>query len=596
MKTKLSFIFVFFACGSWIQAQDTVNSLIISEARFDSSDNAYIELTNMGDSTLHLNNFEFGSVHPGDPRIDTTDLDKWFYIAAGCWFMLPDSTLEPGESIVFAGDNITGFTNTGNVSQDQDCWYIRYHTAYWSDDPVPVLMKDSIVTDQVGGIFDSPGGQQVAGAKDVAGVSGATGNSILVRKFSIKNGTIDFEKGRGNNESESEWIVIPLQVHDTAVSRNQFWTLGNHVNAHLGPETLLSNTIAVNWSDSTLVIPWGIRRDDPVMKEFTRKPGIAWHYDYSANYIDSAFLSVRTGDLLTLYACGDEAEVIPFRIMVTDPTPDANIVIPKRLADTVHSFEGQGPLYEVTENVPGMDTIRGNALTANSYATRIDTLFKYIEKPYNAEFEIVFVDGWDRIHLKNGDKLRVTSESGQVKEYFIKVTGQFVEYYAFVTSDIYTIDQDYYLISFDFLNYDSVTVSDLLVNLIPSPGASIKVLDANGLEKTGLVMSGDIVKVTSADGFTEHTYNIEIQVPILNTKLYITSVRIYPNPSSGILNVSGIPAQCRIAVKDVMGRNIVETIAKTPDLQISLKNHPAGIYFILISNENGSACYKVILK
>jgi hypothetical protein len=595
MKTKLLLISVLFVCGSWIQAQDTVNSLIISEARFDTSDNAYVELTNTGDSALHLNNFEFGVVHPQDLRIDTTDLDKWFTIQAECWFMLPDTALEPGESIVFTDDNISGITGTGNVLQGQDCWYVRYHTAYWSDDPVPVLMKDSIVTDQVGGIFDSPGGQKVAGVKDVAGVSDATGNSILIRKFSIKNGTIDFEKGRGNNEAESEWIVIPVKIPESDVCRNQFWTLGNHVNAHLGPETLLSNTIAVNWTDSTLVIPWGIRRDDPVMKEFTRKPGIAWHYDYSASYNDSAFLSVRTGDVLILYACGDEAEVIPFKIMVTDPTPDANIVIPKRLADTVHSFAGQGPLYEVTENVPGMDTIRSEMLCANNFATRTDTLWKYLEMPYNASFEIVFVDGHERIFVKNGDLIRVTSESGLVKEYFIKVSGISIEYFAYVISDIYPVDQIFLKITCDLMPNDTLLISDFLSNLIIAPAATVKILNADGIEKTGIVEDGDILLVTSADGFRMAYYTIDVIVLNSYTTDF-TSVNIFPNPSAGMITVSGIPAKSRISVKDVAGRNIIQTIPNKNTVQISLENQPPGIYFILISNDTGSTCYKLILE
>jgi hypothetical protein len=243
-----------------------------------------------------------------------------------------------------------------------------------------------------------------------------------------------------------------------------------------------------------------------------------------------------------------------------------------------------------------MDTIRGDALTANSYAAHIDTLFKYLEGAPGEMLEIVFVDGIEKIFVKNGDLLRVTSESGLVKDYFIKVTGQYINYDAFVTSDIYFVNQDWYTITFDFLDYDSVLVSDLLANLIPSPGASVKVLDANGREKTGLVISGDIVKVTSADGFTIHTYNIEIQLPIVNPQFTITSVRIYPNPSSDNFHISGIPAHSRIVCINAMGQTIFETLANQDPMQVTLEKQPAGMYFILISNNTGSVFYKVIVK
>jgi hypothetical protein len=424
MKTRLLLFLFLLSFGGCLHAQDTIRSLVISEARFDNAPLAYVELTNMGDSALHLKNFEFGVVHPWDSRIDGSDINKWFNVGANNWFMLPDTMLEPGESIVIFEESMATYSDVGEVWQGRECWYLRYHYAFWSDDPVPVLIKDSIVTDQVGGIFIGPDGQQAWGAKDVAGVLGATENSILVRKFSVKYGNIDFENWKTSNADESEWIVIPIPVQTQfETNRDLFWTVGNHVNAILEPETLISATVSINWMDSTLVVPWGVRRDDAIMHEFARKPGIAWHYDYSAIYEDSAYMSARTGDVLAVYACGDVVEVIPFRLIVSDPTADANIVIPKRKTDPHLSYAGQGAFFEVTDKVPGMDTIRCNILFGNSYATRIDTLLSYIEKAPNASWSIFFVDGVERADLKNGDILEVISEDGHAKEYFIIVRG-----------------------------------------------------------------------------------------------------------------------------------------------------------------------------
>jgi hypothetical protein len=470
MKTKLLLLLILISFVGWLQAQDTIRSLIISEARFDEALDAYVELTNMGDSALHLKNFEFGVVHPWDARIDPTDINKWFNVGADSWFMLPDTTLDPGKSIVIAniydfnpkmwqvvpnhwaqsitkpeiwrladiqikqpevpvqptfGDSVSTYSDIGEVWQGRECWYVRYHNTFWSNDPIPILIKDSIVTDQVGGIFIDPDGQQAWGGKNVAGVLGATENSILIRKFSVKHGNIDFENSRGTNASESEWTVIPIEVTDRfEATRDLFWTVGNHVNASLEPETLISDAVSINWIDSTLIVPWGIRRDDSVMHKFSRKPGIAWHFDYSASHVDSAYMSVRTGDVLTVYACGDVASVIPFRLIVSDPTTDASIVIPKRTENSHHSFLGQGAFCEVTDKVPGMDTIRSNILYGISHATSTDTLFKYLEKAPNASWTIIFVDGAaTRTYLKNGDILQVTAEDGNVKEYFIKVSG-----------------------------------------------------------------------------------------------------------------------------------------------------------------------------
>ena len=50
-----------------------------------------------------------------------------------------------------------------------------------------------------------------------------------------------------------------------------------------------------------------------------------------------------------------------------------------------------------------------------AYATRVDTLFKYLEKAPAATWEIVWVDGHVRTDLKTGDKLKVTAENGDIK-------------------------------------------------------------------------------------------------------------------------------------------------------------------------------------
>ncbi len=57
------------------------------------------------------------------------------------------------------------------------------------------------------------------------------------------------------------------------------------------------------------------------------------------------------------------------------------------------------------------------------YATRTDSLLKYLVKPDKAKFDFEFVDGKNRVDLKFGDKLKVTSENGIiVKEYFVAVS------------------------------------------------------------------------------------------------------------------------------------------------------------------------------
>jgi hypothetical protein len=291
MRTKTLLFLILFAIGGVLRAQDTIRSLIFSEARLDEAHGTYFELTNMGDSTLHLKNFEVGIVHPWNSRIDPAVIATWFNVDAQGHFMLPDWTLAPGKSIVVAGvydynpkmwlkdqdhwnqaitkpemwkladikihfpeapiqptvgDSVTPYNDVMGSWQGRALWYLRHHVA----------PGDSVIVDQVGGVFTN-GGQQQWGGKDVAGVIGATENSILVRKFTVKTGNIDFDKGRGTTAAESEWIAIPIFVAGGwEPNRAVLWTVGNHVNEQLNPATLTSGgKLLVNFTDSTITLP-----------------------------------------------------------------------------------------------------------------------------------------------------------------------------------------------------------------------------------------------------------------------------------------------------------------------------------------------------
>lgn len=454
MKLKLLLLFLLVVgCGALLNAQTTkpYTNLVITEALYCSTPDNYVEITNMGTETIDLANFEFGRITPWNTPFTGPD--------ANAWFRFPSKTLAPGQSYVMAtayvfgpkmwlkdpvhyseritkpelfklADQLLYVKEANSTAADtatpyaaaldgwggRECWYIRHH--FVNDAGV----KDSVVVDQVGGVFDGPTGRNADGSYDVAGVTKATGNSVLIRKASVKTGNIDFNAGRGLDLADSEWIPVPmLSIYDW---RAVFWTVGNQaVGAKLDANTLVSKTpgkIQVDLDKGEITVPWGIRRNDSIMYQFERRPGLAWSYHLAPNSEDSAYISMRTGDKLRLYVCGDAATIKDFNIIVKAPTADDNIVIYKRAASFTTGFYGaQLPGnwgYRVTDGITGMDTI-----SQIGYATRIDTLYKYLEKPAKATWKIAFVDGVVRPDLKTGDKLQVTSESGKLKEYFLKL-------------------------------------------------------------------------------------------------------------------------------------------------------------------------------
>lgn len=467
---RLKFLLFAMLLSAGIFAQDTIRSLVITEARMNAMGDNYIEITNMGDSAVNLMHFKLGTIRPWNTAINDVRMDPWIP-DANRYIMLPDFVLEPGKSFVvttafdFHAEQYAlktpGFEGgqykpqklqmydiadllihapeakgdeTDSISRNaagvdiswmfenwngRECMYIEQHL---SD-------VDSVVIDQVGGVFDDAGKNFTRGRYDVAGVTGATGTAVLIRKATIKQGNVDFANARGVGADDSEWIPWQWPA-GWGQWRDAQWTVGNHGSYVLDENTLESDILDVDFANKTITVPWGIRRGDGIMRTMTKKPGIAWIYDLNPNFEDSLTFAARTGDTLNILVAGDMAQNASFRIIVSEPTADANIVVPVTTlnyptATSVQYWRNQNQegiigWPRVTENASGPDTITGTWYGI-PYATRVDSLLRSLEKAPNASWEIVPVDGVPRPDLKYGDKLKVTAQNGAVKEYFIEM-------------------------------------------------------------------------------------------------------------------------------------------------------------------------------
>jgi hypothetical protein len=461
MRLKI-LLFVFLLWGSVSYAQnyiynDTINYLVITEYRGDSKHRAYLELTNMGNKPVQLNQFKIGHWSQGSKLDYLTGKT----VVANTAHRIPvDKVLQPGESFVFAavqeyeakmfargfhdyqekltqdkmweyadfqvhlnegGDSTDIITPGLNYPFDQQ-WgpgmnglYIQQHFAN----------GDSIVVDQVVGMFTDVDGKQLprnaAPGYDVAGVPFATGNSVLVRRFKVKQGNRNFNQARGVGLDDSEWIPIPFHGNQW---RDPMWTVGNHGDYKLDANTLKSNVLAVDFANKTLTVPWGIRRGDDIMNYLETKPGIGWEYVMGAD-ADSLTHAVQTGDQLLVYVCGNDLIFTTFKIIAKEPVANANTIVARA---NEYAPGGQNTQIEngvwdwprITQNKSGKDSIWG--FTGGiPYATRVDTLLERLDKPANASWEIVYASGTAKADLAHGDKLKVTASNGSVKEYFISV-------------------------------------------------------------------------------------------------------------------------------------------------------------------------------
>ena len=148
----------------------------------------------------------------------------------------------------------------------------------------------------------------------------------------------------------------------------------------------------------------------------------------------------------------------------------------------------------------------------------------------------------------------------------------------------------------------------------------------------GLVLNGDDVYTTSADGFapneivgyslyrpsTDQTFYLEVKydptldnsgrfqangmsavVQVVMSPTDVvgytgSNIHIYPNPSEGVFNIDGIPGNAEISIYNAFGKQIYfeET---NPPVQIDLSGQPNGIYIIKIVTGSGTYYDKLIL-
>jgi hypothetical protein len=230
--------------------------------------------------------------------------------------------------------------------------------------------------------------------------------------------------------------------------------------------------------------------------------------------------------------------------------------------------------------------------------TLVGDFLATLSAPSYARIKIVNAHGIENTGaLASGDRVELTIDGQDCKAYYHILTklNCFATSSVYVFSDVYAVDQTNLTIDCHFNLNDSILVSDFLAHLFLSEGASVRVVNDQGIEKTGVLAIGDKVVVHGANYVGKVVYKIINLFDAVNT-IENSSITIYPNPTSGNFNISGIPAGSKIAIRSILGQNLFETFNSFDNLQFSLEDQPAGIYFILINNDTGVACFKLIVQ
>jgi len=205
--------------------------LFFSEYAEGSSNNKYLEIYNPTDSTVSLGGYAFPSVSNGSDG----SYEYW-------------NTFDEGAVITSEGVYIIAHPSADSVIlvyANQTHPYLSngddgYGLAYGTDSAFTML-------DLIGDFGSDPGS-----AWDVAGVSNATKDHTLVRKYSVTNGNTDWSSSAGTTTEDSEWLVFDI---------NEWMYLGTHEDLSTSIVFGCTDPVAVNYcsecnaDDGTCIYP-----------------------------------------------------------------------------------------------------------------------------------------------------------------------------------------------------------------------------------------------------------------------------------------------------------------------------------------------------
>ena len=124
----------------------------------------------------------------------------------------------------------------------------------------------------------------------------------------------------------------------------------------------------------------------------------------------------------------------------------------------------------------------------------------------------------------------------------------------------------------------------------------------DNFEITFLNQAFNCLSANQINGYSKTDLEIIFQDNVSTNSYFIKQISIYPNPSTGIFNLSAFSKPESVEITDITGKTIYNMTRRhaplhigNATLQIDISNQSAGIYFIKIQTENQIFTKKLII-
>ena len=326
-------------------------------------------------------------------------------------------------------------------------------------------------------------------------------------------------------------------------------------------------------------------------------------FDYGTN-LKTLINNITVPAGASMSVVDQNGSYVPYKTLNFDTTYVNVTVNPNVYLDVVAEDGLTRIVYQLQPNTSANDAFilsdvynvkqKENLIQYVPRGTNFQSFLSNITPSLGASLKLVDKMGFERKlgNIREDDKVLITSSNGLVtKVYFISFLPTqnipATTYLAYVLSGNYAINQvDYKIAGGTSDLTGSTLISEFYSHITPAVGATAVVVNADGNEKTsGNLDQGDKLKVTSADNKIVVMYQLELNVTSTEY-VGLKQIEIYPNPTSGLLNISGIESGNRIQIFNATGSLLSDQKAQSNFEILSLENIPSGIFLIVISNDN----------